>query len=115
MAAAIATIRAHAAQDAIGAMQASGAAIRDGIVSQADSWGLTVNYTGPVQMPYLTFAGDTDHELASVFAAEALRRGAYVHPRHNWFVSAALTGDDIAVLLAATDQAFAAVRKRLGQ
>jgi hypothetical protein len=30
-------------------------------------------------------------------------------------VSAALTGDDIAVLLAATDQAFAAVRKRLGQ
>jgi glutamate-1-semialdehyde 2,1-aminomutase len=115
MAAAIATIRAHAAQDAIGAMRASGATIRDGIVSQADSWGLTVNYTGPVQMPYLTFAGDTDHELASVFAAEALRRGAYIHPRHNWFVSAAMTGDDIAVLLAATDQAFAAVRKRLGQ
>jgi glutamate-1-semialdehyde 2,1-aminomutase len=115
MAAAVATIRAVAAQDAIGAMQRSGAAIRDGIVSQALSWGLEVNYTGPVQMPYLTFAGDIDHELASAFAAEAMSRGAYIHPRHNWFVSAAMTDDDIALVLAATDDAFAAVRKRLGQ
>ena len=66
-------------------------------------------------MPYLTFAGDRDHELASVFAAQALRGGAYLHPRHNWFVSAAMTGDDLALVLEATDQAFAAVRKQLGQ
>jgi glutamate-1-semialdehyde 2,1-aminomutase len=66
-------------------------------------------------MPYLTFAGDTDYALGNVFAAEALRRGAYLHPRHNWFVSAALSGDDLALALAATDQAFAAVRKRIGQ
>jgi hypothetical protein len=30
-------------------------------------------------------------------------------------VSAAMTDDDIALVLAATDDAFAAVRKRLGQ
>ena len=66
-------------------------------------------------MPYLTFAGDQDHELAGVFAAQALRGGAYLHPRHNWFVSAAMTGDDLALVLEATDQAFAAVRKHLGQ
>ena len=50
-----------------------------------------------------------------MFAARALRGGAYLHPRHNWFVSAALTGDDLALVLDATDQAFAAVRKHLGQ
>ena len=66
-------------------------------------------------MPYLTFPGDQNHELAGVFAAQALRGGAYVHPRHNWFVSAAMTGDDLALALDATDQAFAAVRKHLGQ
>ena len=66
-------------------------------------------------MPYLSFAGDADRELAGLFAAAALRGGVYLHPRHNWFVSAALTGDDIAVTLEATDQAFAAVRKQLGQ
>ena len=62
-------------------------------------------------MPYLSFAGDNDHELASVFAAEAVARGAYIHPRHNWFVSAAMTGTEVALVLAATDEAFAAVRK----
>jgi glutamate-1-semialdehyde 2,1-aminomutase len=113
MAAAIATIGALRAEGAIAAMERAGTAIRDGITRQARSWGLEVNYTGPVQMPYLTFAGDADHALASVFAAQAMRRGVYVHPRHNWFVSAAMTDDDIAMVLAATDEAFGAVRKQI--
>ena len=49
-----------------------------------------------------------------MFAEHALRGGVYLHPRHNWFVSAALTGDDIARALEATDRAFAAVRKQIG-
>jgi glutamate-1-semialdehyde 2,1-aminomutase len=114
MAAAIATITALREEGAIEAMQRAGTALRDGITSQAAAWGVEVNYTGPVQMPYLTVVGDTGHQLASVFAAEAVRRGAYIHPRHNWFVSAAMTADDIDVVLAATDHAFAAVRERLG-
>jgi glutamate-1-semialdehyde 2,1-aminomutase len=115
MAAAIATIGALRAEGAIEAMEHAGTIIRDGITGQARSWALEVNYTGPVQMPYLTFAGDADHALASVFAAQAMRGGAYLHPRHNWFVSAALTDDDIAVVLAATDEAFGAVRKHLAR
>jgi glutamate-1-semialdehyde 2,1-aminomutase len=115
MAAAIATIGALRAERAVEAMEQAGTVLRDGILAQAHSWGLDVRYTGPRVMPYLTFAGDTDYALGNVFAAEALRRGAYLHPRHNWFVSAALTGDDLALALSATDQAFAAVRKRIGQ
>ena len=109
MAAAVATIRALAEQDAIGVMERAGAAIRDGITGQAAARGLAVSYTGPVQMPYLTFARDEGYRLAGVFAAEALRSGVYLHPRHNWFVSAALTDDDIGRVLAGTDRAFAAV------
>jgi len=63
-------------------------------------------------MPYLTFAGDRDHALGSVFAAAAIRAGLYLHPRHNWFISAAMTDADLAKALAATDEAFAAVRAR---
>ena len=100
---------------AVEAMHRQGEALRDGILAQARSWDLAVRYTGPPVMPYLTFAGDRDHELAGVFAAQALRGGAYLHPRHNWFVSAAMTGGDLALVLEATDQAFAAVRKHLGQ
>ncbi len=114
MAAAIATIGALGAEAAIETMQRAGTALRDGILRQAAAWGVEVNYTGPVQMPYLTFAGDSDYALGRVFAAEAIRRGAFIHPRHNWFVSAAMTGEDIAEVLAATDEAFAAVRRQLG-
>ncbi len=115
MAAAVATITALREEGAIDAMHRAGTVLRDGITSQAAAWGIEVNYTGPVQMPYLTFAGDADHALASLFAAEAVRRGAYLHPRHNWFVSAALTAQDIDLVLAATDEAFAAVRKHVGR
>jgi len=111
MAAAVATIGALRDEHSIQTMHRTGTQLRDGILAQARSWDLAVNYTGPPAMPYLTFAGDQDHELAGIFAAQALRAGAYLHPRHNWFVSAALTGDDLALVLEATDQAFAAVRK----
>ena len=114
MAAAVATITALREEAAIDAMHQAGTLLRDGITGQAAAWGIEVSYTGPAAMPYLTFAGDTDHALASLFAAEAVRRGAYIHPRHNWFVSAAITDEDIDLVLAATDEAFAAVRKHLG-
>ena len=113
MAAGIATIGALRADGAIAAMERTGSALRDGILAQAAARDLAVSYTGPVQMPYLTFAGDRDHALACEFAAHALRGGAFVHPRHNWFVSAAMTDADVALALHATDEAFAAVRRRL--
>jgi glutamate-1-semialdehyde 2,1-aminomutase len=115
MAAGIATIGALREEGGIEAMERAGTALRNGIVAQAASWGLDISYTGPVQMPYLTFAGDEDYALGRLFAARALERGAYIHPKHNWFVSAAMTDDDVAAALAATDEAFAAVRKHLEQ
>ena len=115
MAAAVATIKALREENGIEVMHRMGTQLREGIIDQANSWDLQVNYTGPPAMPYLTFAGDRDYELGHVFAAQALRGGAYLHPRHNWFVSAAMTGDDLALALEATDQGFAAVRKHLGK
>src|SRR5215472_18588672 len=100
MAAAIATITALREEGAIEAMERAGAALREGIVRQAAARGIEVNYTGPAQMPYLTFAGDKNYELGSLFAAVAVRRGAYIHPRHNWFVSAAMTAEDLDLVLA---------------
>jgi len=112
MAAAIATIGALRAEGAIEAMDRVGTALRAGILEQAAARGIEVNYTGPPAMPYLTFAGDRGHKLASTFAAAAIRAGAYLHPRHNWFISAAMTDADLAKALSATDEAFAAVQAR---
>jgi glutamate-1-semialdehyde 2,1-aminomutase len=112
MAAAIATIGALRDEGAIEAMDRTGTALRAGILQQAAARGIAISYTGPAAMPYLTFVDDRGHELASTFAGAALRAGAYLHPRHNWFVSAAMTETDLAAALAATDAGFAAVQER---
>jgi glutamate-1-semialdehyde 2,1-aminomutase len=115
MAAAIATIGALREQDAVTAMNTTGIALRDGITAQAASRGLEIGYTGPPSMPYLTFAGDRDYELGRVFAASAISSGLYLHPRHNWFISAAMTPADLAKALDATGEAFAAVEAHITQ
>ena len=112
MAASIATIGALRAENSIETMDRAGVALRAGILRQAEARGVAVSYTGPAAMPFLSFRGDRSYELASTFAAAALRAGTYLHPRHNWFVSAAMTEADIAAALAATDEGFAAVQER---
>jgi glutamate-1-semialdehyde 2,1-aminomutase len=109
MAAAVATIDALGREDAVAAMVRTGQRLRDGLAAQADAHGLTINQTGPVQMPLMTFAGDDDFAMANVWADVAARNGAYFHPWHNWFLSAAHTDADIDAALQATDLAFAAV------
>ena len=111
MAAALATLEALRAERAIERMEELGIKLREGIGAQAKAWGIKIRQTGPVQMPYLSFVGDDRYELVDRFCAEALRHGAFVHPRHNWFVSAAMTDDDLQLVLSATDAAFAAVHK----
>jgi glutamate-1-semialdehyde 2,1-aminomutase len=112
MAAAIATIGALRDEGAIEAMDRAGTTLRAGILEQAAARGIEITYTGPAAMPYLTFPGDRNYELGSTFAGAAIRAGLYLHPRHNWFISAAMTDADLAKALAATDEAFAAVQAR---
>jgi len=66
-------------------------------------------------MPYMSFKADHGrHARIKLFCGEAAKRGVYFHPRHNWFLSAAHTEEDIRRTLEVTDEAFAAVRKKFG-
>jgi glutamate-1-semialdehyde 2,1-aminomutase len=114
MAAAVATIETMRDIDAVAIMTAAGQRLRDGLAAQAASHGVAINQTGPVQMPFLTFAGDENFAMANVFTGEAAARGVYLHPWHNWFMSAAHTPDDVDTALLVTDDAFAAVRRQFG-
>ena len=111
MAAAVATINALAQTDGQAIIARAGARLVDGLASQATSHGVEVSLTGPPQMPFMSFAGDRDFELANVWAARAASGGAYFHPWHNWFLSTAHTDSDIDRALEATDEAFAAVSR----
>lgn len=112
MAASLATINALRDVDAITTMEAAGQMLRDGLAEQARAYGVDIRQTGPVQMPNLSFAGDTQFERASVFSATAADNGVLIHPRHNWFLSAAHEPDDIKRVLRATEPAFAVVSKQ---
>lgn len=111
MAAALATLEAVAEERAVETMQARGQALRAKLDEQAMQWGIGIRQTGPAQMPFLTFDGDVDLTMANAFAAQAIRRGVFLHPRHNWFVSAAMTEEDVSRALEATNEAFGAVRR----
>ncbi|WP_308252156.1 aminotransferase class III-fold pyridoxal phosphate-dependent enzyme [Pseudonocardia sp. KRD291] len=112
MAAAHATVTELGRRHAVEHMVQVGDALRAGVLDSAGRWGVEVSYTGPVQMPNLLFADDPDRRLVRAFCDEALARGVYVHPQHNWFVSAATTTADLDMALTGLDGAFAAVRGR---
>lgn len=113
MLAALATLDALEREDGSAKLAATGAELWAGWEEQAAAARVGVRVTGPVEMPYMTFAGDRDHQLAEAFSDECLRLGVYLHPRHNWFLSTALGEDEIGAVLRATDQGFSAVRERL--
>ncbi|MFJ8911107.1 aminotransferase class III-fold pyridoxal phosphate-dependent enzyme [Amycolatopsis sp. NPDC102389] len=114
MAASVATLTELRETDALVRMDRAGQRLRDGLDAQAKRHGLEVNQTGPVQMPLLTFAGDPEFTVATRWAREAATRGVYLHPTHNWFLSAAHTESDIDEILDRTEDAFAAIARSVG-
>ena len=74
--------------------------------------GLVLRQTGPAQMPTVLFADDVDVEKGRLFAAEALRGGAWIHPQHNMFLSAAMTEQDIDFALNAAEASFTSLKSK---
>jgi glutamate-1-semialdehyde 2,1-aminomutase len=110
MAAAVATLDELERIDGPRVMRDLGQRFRDGIAKQATEAGVGVRQSGPPQMPTILFEDDTDFAIGERFSAEALKRGVYLHPRHNMFLSAAHTVGDIDFALEVTSAAFAALK-----
>jgi len=106
MSAAVATINKLRATGAIATMEAMGQRLREGLELQARAHDLPLRQTGPVQMPMIMFDDDPDFLLGNRFVQEALRRGVYMHPWHNMFLSAAHQPADIDRVLEVTDAAL---------
>lgn len=109
MAAAVATLTELRRIDGPARMRAMGERLRNGLDALASRHRVGIRQTGPVQMPTLLFADDPEWHRGFAFCTEALRRGAYFHPKHNMFLSCAHTEADIDHALAAADAAFRTV------
>jgi glutamate-1-semialdehyde 2,1-aminomutase len=109
MAAAIATIHALREEGAVATMERVGNRLRDEFDDLARSAGVEIYQTGPVQMPNLSFPGDVDFAKAKAFSAAMLEHGVIVHPRHNWFLSAAHGDADVDRFLEGAESGLRAV------
>ena len=63
-------------------------------------------------MPLFLFDEDPDLRFGFFWSSEMLKRGVYVHPWHNMFLSGAMTDLDIDAALDAATGAFTEMKKK---
>jgi glutamate-1-semialdehyde 2,1-aminomutase len=109
MAAARATLKVARETNVPGHINAMGLRLRQGWARLADRHGIAIRQSGPAQMPLMLFDADPEFRKGRVFCSAALRHGAFFHPQHNMFLSAAHGPDDIDAALEAAAHGFEAI------
>ncbi len=113
LAAALACLKELQASGGIEHMRNVGTMLGRGLEEQGRSHGLPITMSGPPAIPFMSFKNDRGFERSKIFGAACAARGVWVHPHHNWFLSAAHTDADIRRTLEVTDAAFAEVKKQV--
>jgi glutamate-1-semialdehyde 2,1-aminomutase len=108
-AAALATLDVLERTGAIAHIHRIGGLLADGLLEQARRHGIPLLPVGQAAMPVIRFADDPDRRRIRRWCGLVTEHGAYAHPAHNWFVSAAHTEADVARTLEATERAFRAL------
>lgn len=110
MAAALANLDLLEAPGTFSRLWATARALCDGLMARAAERDLVLEVTGPATMPTVTFADDPEGVLMNRFAEEMVARGSFVHPSHNWFVSAAHGEEEITRTLEHASEALDALQ-----
>ncbi len=95
MVVALAALRLMKEMDVISHMNRIGTRLADGLESIGREFAIPARVSGPPAIPFLTFDDDPDLYSNQLFCADMTRRGVYLHPHHNWFVSYAHSDADI--------------------
>lgn len=115
IAAALATLDVLERSDAIETMDRVGRRFVAGLSAQARAARLGIVQSGPPAIPFMSFTDDDRFRMSRVFAGACARRGVFLHPVHNWFLSAAHTERDIDLALEVTEAAFDEVARSSGK
>ncbi len=78
----------------------------DAFLSLAQKHGVPLVASGPPAMPYVRVADDSSFVRTQALCAAAIAHGVFLHPHHNWFISAAMTESDIDDALTRLDYAL---------
>jgi len=91
-------------------LEALGGLLKEGLEAAGRGAGFGAHVTGPSAIPFLTFDEDPNLYLNQRFGAAMARRGVFLHPHHNWFLSLAHGEADIAATVDRARDAFAGMR-----
>ncbi len=109
MAAALASLDEMERLGGVARLEVLGAAFKEGIEAAGRKVGFGARVTGPAGIPFITFDEDPDLWLNQRFGSAMARRGVFIHPHHNGFISLAHGEDDIALTVERAEAAFAAM------
>ncbi len=99
MAASLKTLSIIEERDVVEHISSLGEKLRSGVGQIANSVGVEISQSGPVQMPLILFKDDKDFLKGSKFVQYLLSKGIYFHPWHNMFLSLAHTAEDVSMTL----------------
>ena len=106
MAASLKTLSIIEERDVVEHISSLGERLRSGVGQIANSVGVEISQSGPVQMPLILFKDDKDFLKGSKFVQYLLSKGIYFHPWHNMFLSLAHTAEDVSTTLDAVEFAM---------
>jgi len=112
MAAAVETLHQIKTTDYLERIIDIGTRLRAALKQQAIDHGFALRQSGPVQMPQILFEDDPDLRFGYAWTGACARHGAYLHPFHNMFLSAAHGEPELAATLEATDASFAKLKEQ---
>lgn len=95
MAAALATLDIVARDQIPQRLALTGQRFVDGFLALGKKHGLALVASGPPAMPYVRVADDPSFLRTQRLCAASVAQGVFLHPHHNWFISAAMTDADI--------------------
>jgi glutamate-1-semialdehyde 2,1-aminomutase len=107
MAAALATLAIIERDNIPEKLAATGRRFVDGFLALGAKHGIPLAASGPPAMPYVRVADDPSFLRTQNLCAAAVAQGVFIHPHHNWFISAAMTDADIDDALQRLDRALA--------
>ena len=91
-----------------------GQKLTQGLVEIGTGFGYTVKTSGHPSMPYVRLTDDASQSLHQAWCGECTKRGAFLAPHHNWFLSTAHTEADIERTFSIAEDAFRAIKRRFG-
>lgn len=107
MAAALATLKVIARDNLPAQLDQIGQRLVAGLLALGEKHRVPLKSSGPNALPYVRVADDPSFAKTQALCAAAAAEGVFLHPHHNWFISAAHTESDIDDALVRIDRAFA--------